>query len=329
MAFRARVKGTGSYLPEKLLTNKDLEKLVETTDEWVYERTGIRSRRIAADDQHTSDLAFEASKRALADAKLTATDVDAIFLATVSPDQTMPSTACLLQKKLGARDCMAMDLSAACSGFLYALATANEFIASGRYQNILVVGAEVLHPYVNYKDRDTCILFGDGAGAFIVGRAEENESSQIYSHHMHADGNIGDLFEMPMGGSRYPATYENIDKGLQWMKMKGREVFKHAVRTMSQCCSEALEHNKLSGSDVDWVIPHQANIRIIEGVAKHFGIDMAKVVIEIENMGNTSAATVPVAFDKAVRDGRITRGQNLLLTAFGAGITSGSLLMRY
>jgi 3-oxoacyl-[acyl-carrier-protein] synthase-3 len=206
---------------------------------------------------------------------------------------------------------------------------ANEFISTGRYKYILVVGAEVLHPYVNYKDRDTCILFGDGAGAFVCTRSEEKEESKVYSHHMHADGTISDLFELPFGGCATPYTHENLDKGLQFMRMKGREVFKHAVRTMSQCCEEALTTNSMDGKDVDWVIPHQANIRIIEGVAKLFGIPMSKVVVEIENMGNTSAATVPVAFDKAVRDGRIQRGQNLLLTAFGAGVTSGSLLMRY
>jgi len=329
MRYRTRVAGTGSYLPPKKITNSDLEKLVETNDAWVTERTGIRSRSIADATQVTSDLALEAAKMALSAAGVEAKNLDAIFFATVSPDQIMPNTACVLQRKLGAKDCMALDMSAACSGFLYALGIANEFIAGGRYQNILVVGAELLTRYVNYKDRDTCILFGDGAGAFVVTRAEEDQNSKIYSHHLHADGSISDLFELKMGGSAYPFTHENIEKGHHHMTMKGREVFKHAVRTMSLCCGEALEHNKMSGEDVSWVIPHQANVRIIEGVAKHFGIPMNKVVIEIENMGNISAATVPVAFDRAVRDGRIQRGQNLLLTAFGAGITSGSLLMRF
>ncbi len=293
------------------------------------ERTGIRHRHVAAENQNTTDLAVIASNKALEAAGLKATDIDAIFFATVSPDQTMPSASCMLQAKLGCGNIMAVDLSAACSGFLYGMSIANEFIISGRYKNILVVGAEILTRYVNYKDRDTCILFGDGAGVFVMSRAEEKEKSLVYSHHMHADGYLGDLFELPMGGSAFPMTVENILAGKHWMKMKGREVFKHAVRTMSLCCSEALEANKMNGSDVDWVIPHQANTRIIEAVAKHFGISMEKVVNEIENMGNTSAATVPVAFDTAVRDGRIVRGQNLLLTAFGAGLTSGSLLMRY
>lgn len=327
--YQTRVKGTGSYLPEKLLSNKDLEKLVDTNDAWIRERTGIANRAIAAPGEECTDMALKASQRALEAAGMTADQLDAIFYATVSPDYIMPNSACILQKKLGARDVMSFDLSAACSGFLYILSIAHEFIYSGRYKNVLVVGAEKLHPYVNYKDRDTCILFGDGAGAFVVGRAEEGEDSKIYSHHMHADGSINELLQLKGGGSAIRPTKETIESGDFYMTMRGREIFKHAVRTMSQCCSEALEANKLSGSDIDWVVPHQANVRIIEAVAKHFGISMEKVVIEIENMGNTSAATVPIAMDRAIRDGRIKRGQNILLTAFGAGITSGSLLMRY
>lgn len=328
--YRTKVAGTGSYLPPKKLTNKELEALVETKDDWIRERTGIISRSIAAEGVLTSDLALEASRSALEMAGLTPKDLDAIIVATVSPDQIMPNTACALQQKLGAKDVMAFDISAACSGFLYALSIANDFIACGRYKTILVVGAEILHIWVDYKDRDTCILFGDGAGAFVVTRAEEtDETPKIYSHHMHADGSIGDLFELQIGGSRVPFSAAALEANAHRMKMKGREVFKHAVRTMSQCCDEALSANQMSGADVDWVIPHQANVRIIEAVAKLFGIPMSKVVVEIADMGNTSAATIPIAFDRAVRDGRIQRGQNLLLTAFGAGITSGSLLMRY
>lgn len=327
--YRTKVAGTGSYLPTKRLTNKDLEKLVDTTDQWIAERTGINSRAIAAEGEVTSDLALHASKNALEMAGLTATDLDAIIVATVTGDQIMPSTSCVLQRKLGARDIMAFDLSAACSGFLYAMSVAHEFIQTGRYKNVLVVGAEILHRFVDYKDRETCILFGDGAGAFVLSRAEESEKSLIYSHHMHADGKISDLFELPMGGSAIPVSHEGLDQGLNWMRMKGREVFKAAVRTMSQCCDEALKANNMTGTDVDWIIPHQANVRIIDGVAKMFKIPMEKVIVELGEMGNTSAATIPVAFDLAVRDGRIKRGQNVLLTAFGAGITSGSLLMRY
>ncbi len=224
---------------------------------------------------------------------------------------------------------MALDISSACSGFIYALSIADQFIKTGPMKNILVVGAEVLTPYVNYKDRDTCILFGDGAGAAVVSRAKEDENSLIYSHHLHADGEIADLFVLPAGGSKIPFSQKVLDEDLQYLKMKGREIFKHAVRTMSKACKEALDYNDMPAADVDWVVPHQANVRIIKAVADHFGISMEKVVVEIEEMGNTSAATVIVALDKAIKDGRITRGQNILLTAFGAGITSGSLLFKY
>jgi len=329
MKFRTRVAGTGSYLPPLKITNHDLEKLVDTNDQWVRERTGISARSRAGDGQVTSDLALIAAQQAIQEAGISAHDLDAIIFATVTPDQIMPNTACVLQRKLGARDCMAMDLSAACSGFVYGLSIANEFIAGGTYQHVLIVGAEILTRIVDYSDRETCILFGDAAGAFVVSRAGEDSESKVYSHHLHADGTISDLLELPMGGSAYPFTHENLDNNMHRLRMKGREIYKHAVRTMSQCCGEALAHNKMSANDIDWVVPHQANLRIMEAVAKHFGISMDKVVNEIENMGNTSAATVPVAFDRAVRDGRIKRGQNVMLTAFGAGITSGSLLMRY
>lgn len=327
--FKSRITGTGSFLPEKRLTNADLEKIVDTNDQWIVERTGIKSRAIAADGINTSDLALEASKRALQAANLSAKDLDMILVATVSPDQPMPNTACVLQHKLGAGHCMAVDISAACTGFVYGLSIADQFIRSGTYKNILVVGAEVLHRYVNYKDRETCILFGDGAGACVLSRANDEESSEIYSVHLHADGAISDLFVLPAGGSAIPFSLRVLEENLQYVRMKGREIFKHAVRTMSDACSEALEHNKMSPEDVSWVIPHQANLRIIEAVAKHFKIPMDKVVVEIEDTANTSAATVIIAMDRAIRDGRIQRGQNLLLTAFGAGITSGSILMRY
>lgn len=327
--FRSRISGTGSYLPEKRLTNNDLAKLVETNDEWIMDRTGIRARRIAAKGEVTSDLALKATHIALKEAQLEAKDLDMILFATVSPDQVMPNTACVLQHKLGARDCMAVDISAACTGFVYGMAIADQFIRTGMYKHILVVGAEILHPYVNYKDRNTCILFGDAAGVAILSRAEANQDSQIYSSHLHADGGISDLFVLPAGGSAQPFSQHVLDNELQYVRMNGREIFKHAVRTMSQSCAEALDHNKMTPDQVSWVIPHQANIRIIEAVAKHFGISMDKVVVEIEEMGNTSAATVPVALDKAIKDGRIQRGQNIILTAFGAGITSGSVLLRY
>jgi len=327
--YRSRITGTGHYLPEKRLTNADLEKMVDTNDQWIRERTGIAARRIAAPGECTSDMALNASRTALAEAKLDPKDIDMILFATVSPDEIMPNTACNLQKKLGARDCMAVDISAACTGFVYALSIADQFIKTGVYRNILVVGAEHLHHMVNYKDRDTCILFGDGAGAAILSRSKEDEDSDILSIDLRADGTIGDLFVLPGGGSKIPVSHAMIDEGLQYVKMKGREIFKHAVRTMSDCCSVVLKDAGMSADEVSWVVPHQANIRIIEAVAKHFGLPMERMVVEIEDMGNTSAATVIVSLDKAIKDGRIKRGQNILLTAFGAGITSGSVLFRY
>lgn len=327
--FRSRIAGTGSYLPEKILTNQDIEKLVDTTDQWIRERTGIERRHIAGDNEATSDLALKASLRALEDANLSPSDIDMILVATVSGDQVMPSTACVLQAKLGCKDVMAFDLSAACSGFVYGLSVADQFIRSGMYKNILVVGAEVLHRFVNYKDRDTCILFGDGAGAWIVQRADESSDNIIFSSHLHADGSLGELFQLAAGGSKIPITHTVLENDQQYMTMKGREIFKNAVRTMSQCCTEVLEHNKVPADAVDWVIPHQANKRIIEAVADHFKIPIEKVVIRLSQTGNTSAASIPIAFEMAKQDGQLKRGQMILLTAFGAGLTSGSLLFKY
>lgn len=327
--FRSRIAGTGSYLPEKLLTNADLEKLVDTNDQWIVERTGIQRRHIAADHEACSDLAYEATLKALKEANLTAQDLDLIIVSTVSGDQVMPSTACVLQARLGARNIMAFDLSAACSGFVYGLHVADQFIRTGVYKHILVVGAEVLHPYINYKDRETCILFGDGAGAWILSRAEAGETQTILSSHCHAEGSLGDLFVLPAGGSRMPFTQAVLDNNQQYMTMKGREIFKNAVRTMSAACHEALDANKMTPDQVDWIIPHQANKRIIEAVANHFEVPIEKVIIKLHETGNTSAASIPLAFEIAKEEGQIKRGQTILLTAFGAGLTSGSLLMRY
>lgn len=327
--YRSRVAGTGSYLPTKILTNADLEKMVDTNDAWIVERTGIERRHIAAPDQITSDLCYEAATRALKDAGLQATDLDMIIVATVTGDQQMPSTACVLQQKLGARNVMAFDLAAACSGFIYNLSIADQFIRSGMYKNILVVGAEILHRFIDYKDRETCILFGDGAGAWIVSRAEEGDKNIILSSHTHADGNLWELLFVRTGGSKNIISQEVIDKRMQYVTMKGREIFKHAVRTMSVACHEALQQNNVSPEQVDWVVPHQANKRIIEAVAEHAGVPMSKVVCKLAETGNTSAASIPLAFEMAKEAGEIKRGQMILLTAFGAGLTSGSLLMRY
>lgn len=327
--YRSFVAGTGSYLPERRLTNADLEKLVDTNDSWIVERTGIRARHIAAEGEVTTDLAFKAATRALEMAGLGAQELDLIIFATVTPDQTMPSSSCILQQKLGCRSIPAFDLSAACTGFVYALTVADQFVKTGMYKNVLVIGAEVLSRIMNYKDRETCILFGDGAGAFIVSRAAEGNDAQFLSSHLFAEGELGDLITLPGGGSRNPLSQKVLDEGLHWMTMKGREIFKHAVRTLVRCSEEALAAHGKSTDDLDWLIAHQANLRILEAVQKGLKLPSEKVIINIEDMGNTSAATIPFAFDQAVRAGRIKRGQLCLLAAFGAGITSGSLLLRY
>lgn len=327
--YRSRIAGMGSFLPPKKLTNYDLEKMVETNHEWIMERTGISSRSIAEDGQGTSDLALVAAKQALTEANLKPTDLDMIIFGTVTPDYLMPSSACYLQAKLGCRDIMAFDLAAACSGFVYGLSIADQFIRTGHYKNILIIGAEVLHHKVDYEDRGTCILFGDGAGAAIVSRADEGDKNVICSSHSHADGTLAELLYVPSGGAVMPFTQQTLDDRQIFVSMKGREIFKHAVRTMSQCCQEALTTNNLTKDDIDWVIPHQANVRIIEAVAKHFDIPMEKVIVKIENMGNTSAATIPVSMHQSIQEGKIKRGDTILLTAFGAGLTSGSVLLRY
>ncbi len=327
--YRSRIAGIGSYLPEKILSNVDLEKLVDTNDQWIVERTGIERRHVAAENEATSDLCVEAAKKALTDANLKVEDIDMILVGTVTGDHQMPSTAAFVQAKLGAKNIMAVDLNAACSGFLYGVTIADQFIRTGMYKNVLVIGAEILTRYMNYKDRETCILFGDGAGAWVMTRAEETDQNIIRSSHLHADGTLADLLLLPSGGSKIPQSYEALDKGLNFMTMKGREIFKNAVRTMALCCQEALEHNKVSPEEVDWIVPHQANKRIIEAVADQFKFPMDKVIVYLQETGNTSAASIPLAFDWAVKTGKIKRGQNILLTAFGAGLTSGSILLRY
>jgi 3-oxoacyl-[acyl-carrier-protein] synthase-3 len=327
--FRSRISGIGSYLPEKVLSNFDLEKMVETSNEWIIERTGIERRHLAAEGEATSDLCVQAAKKALQDAQLSPQDIDLIIVGSVSGDRQMPSTACYVQSKLGCGNIMAFDINAACSAFIYGVNIADQFIRSGQYKTILVVGAEVLHRFVNYKDRETCILFGDGAGAWVVSRAKEGETHLIESGHMHADGSLAELLTLPAGGSLVPPSQEALNNDLQYVHMKGREIFKNAVRAMALSCQEALEHNKLTPSQIDWIVPHQANQRIIEAVANQLDFPMDRVIVYLHETGNTSAATIPLAFDWAVKNGKIKRGQTILLTAFGAGLTSGSLLLRY
>lgn len=327
--FKTRIAGVGSFLPEKVLTNYDLEKIVDTTHDWIVQRTGIERRHIIADGEGTSDMIVRAAQKALAASNLEATDLDLILVATLSGDFKMPATACIVQAKLGAKNVMSFDLNAACSGFLYSLIVADQFIKTGFYKNILVVGAESLTRIVNYKDRDTCILFGDGAGAFVLTRAEANDPNVILTGHAHAEGQFAELLWAEAGGTKVPFSQEVLDKGSHFMQMKGKEIFKNATRTMAACCKEALEATQTKPEQVDWIVPHQANLRIIEAVAGQFDFPMDRVVTTVQDTGNTSAASIPLAFDAAVQDGRIQRGQLILLTAFGAGLTSGSVLLRY
>jgi 3-oxoacyl-[acyl-carrier-protein] synthase-3 len=327
--YRTRVLGTGSYLPPKVLTNVDLEKIVETNDQWIRERTGIERRHIALPEQATSDLAYEASILALKDANLDVKDIDCLIVGTVTADYQTPSTACVLQARLGLNGIPAMDINAACSGFVYILSVADAYIRMGMYKNILIVGAEVVSRFVDYKDRETCILFGDAAGAWVVSRAPSDAQDVVLSSHLRAEGSLGDLFIRPAGGARRPISEEAINEGAHWFKMKGREIFKNAVRTMSATCTQALEFNQLTSENIDWLVPHQANSRIMEAVAEHFHFPKDKVISIVHEMGNTSAATIPVAFDTARKDGRIKRGQTILMTAFGAGLTAGSAVVRF
>lgn len=327
--YKTKVSGIGSYLPEKTLTNYDLEKMVETSHDWIVQRTGIVKRHIVADGEGTSDMIVRAAQRALEDAKMTVDQIDLIIVATVSGDYKMPATACLVQTKLGAKNVMAFDLSAACTGFVYSLHIADQFIKTGTYKNILVCGAESLSRMINYQDRETCILFGDGAGVFIVSRAEKNSENHIITSHCHAEGAHAELLWIEAGGTKKPFSQEVLDTNSHYMKMKGKEIFKNATRTMAACCQESLAAANVSADQLDWIVPHQANSRITEAVAGQFDFPMERVISTVHETGNTSAASIPIAFDIAYRDGRLKRGQLILLTAFGSGLTSGSLLLRF
>jgi 3-oxoacyl-[acyl-carrier-protein] synthase-3 len=325
--IRSRIISTGSYLPEKVLTNHDLEQMVDTSDEWITERTGIRERRIASENQAASDLAYEASKVALERAVLKAKDLDLIIAATVTGDMPFPSTACILQDKLGAKKAAAFDINAACSGFLYGLYIADGFIKSGMHKRILVVGTEVLSKITDWNDRTTCVLFGDGAGAVIVEPTEKNRG--IISMSINSDGSMWDLLHMPGGGSRFPASRDSVDKGLHYIKMKGNETFKFAVRTLEDLVVKILEENKLASSQLSLLIPHQANLRIIQATADRLGLPMDKVLVNIDRYGNTSAASIPIALDEAVTTGRIKDGDYILLESFGGGLTWASALVKW
>jgi 3-oxoacyl-[acyl-carrier-protein] synthase-3 len=325
--LRSRIISTGSYLPQKVLTNYDLEKMVDTSDEWITERTGIKERRIADDSQAASDLAYEASKIALERAGLKADDIDLIIVATVTGDMPFPSTACILQDKLGAVKAVGFDINATCSGFLYSLYIADSLIKSRMHKRVLVVGAEVLSRITDWEDRNTCVIFGDGAGAVIIEQTEEDRG--ILSTHINSDGRMWELLHVPGGGSRYPASIDSIKNKLHYIKMKGNETFKVAVRTLEDLVVKILDENKLDSSMLSLLIPHQANLRIIQATADRIGIPMDKVIVNIERYGNTSAASIPIALDEAVRTGRIKDGDYILLEAFGGGFTWASALIRW
>ncbi len=325
---RAKISALGTYTPPRLLTNADLEKMVETTDEWIIERTGIRERHIVEKGVGTSDLAFEAAKRALAQRGLSGRDVEVIIVATVTPDMFFPSTACLLQHKLGASGAWGFDLSAACSGFLYAMATGAQFITSGRHKKVLVVGADVMSSIIDYTDRTTCIIFGDGAGAILIEAAEPGEDGLI-DFNYEIDGSGGDDLYMPAGGSRMPSSVETVEKKLHFVHQNGPQVFKFAVRKMYEVCDTLLKRNGLTGDDIDIFIPHQANIRIIEATRERLGMPPEKVLINIDRYGNTTAGTIPLATADAITQGRLKKGSLVLYASAGAGYTVGAALVRW
>jgi 3-oxoacyl-[acyl-carrier-protein] synthase-3 len=330
--YEAKILGTGMYAPKKVMTNFDLEKIVETNDQWIFERTGIKERRICSTEggEFPTDMALYATRDALKAANLQPNDIDFIIFASVTPDVKLPNSACILQVKLGiTNNCTCLDISVACSGFVYGVNMANSFIKTGMAKNVLVVGSEMLSREVNWKDRNTCILFGDGCGVAIVGRAEEGSESKILSSILSSDGTGGEFFDQPVGGAVTPITVEHIQEGSHFMQMKGKEMFKVATRTLAENGRKVLEMAGMTKEDVNWVVPHQANIRIIETTANLLGVSMEKMIVNIEKYGNTSAGTVPIAFHEAIADGRIKRGDIVLFDAFGAGLTAGATLLKY
>ena len=323
------ILGTGSYAPQRVLTNDELSQQVDTTDEWIRTRTGIRERRIAAPGEATSDLAAEAARRALADAEVDPTEIDLLIVASITPDYPVPAVACLVQTKLGLRSNTAcFDLNAACSGFVYSLDTASAMLMSGRYRHALVIGAEKMSSIVDWADRNTCVLFGDGAGAVVLGLSEER-SVGILGTKLGAFGEGYDMLWIPEGGSKTPLTAESLAKRQDTVKMKGKEVFKLAVRGMEEACRDILEQHKLESDQIAVVIPHQANLRIIEAISHYLELPMERFFVNVDRFGNTSAASIPIALDEARRAGRIRRGEYTLLVAFGAGLTYGSALIRW
>ncbi len=325
----SKVLSLGSYFPEQIVTNRDLEKIIDTTDEWIADRSGIHARRKIAPGQSNSDMGAIAAKQALKRANVDPMDVDLIIYCTASPDKLLPSTGCIMQPKIGAMNAAAFDLAAACCGWLLGLSVADQYIRSGAYKNILIMGVEALSRVTNWKDRNTCVLFGDGAGCCLLTPREQGESSQIYSPHMKSDGRYEGILDIPAGGSSTSLTKELLEANEHCIHMRGREVFKLAVTALAERSQEALDGAGYSVDDVDWFIPHQANIRIIEVVAKKLNVPKEKILINLDRYGNTSAATIPTVMDEAVEQGKIKRGQLLLLASFGGGLTSAGQLIRW
>lgn len=328
MSFKAKIIGVGSYLPEKVLTNQDLEKMIDTDNEWILTRTGIKERRIAKDDEYTSTMGVKAAKRAIKDAEISVADLDLILVATLTPDYFFPSTSCLIQKELGVSDIPAFDIQAACSGYIYALSIAKSFVDQKVYKNVLIVASEKLSYIVDYKDRSTCVLFGDGASACVVSN-QKKDGLEIIGVTLGADGAQANLLILPAGGCRIPASKESLEKNLHYLQMEGSEVFKHAVRRMKQAAKDCLEMVGMKEEDISWLIPHQANERIIDAIAKRFShLSNEKICKSVvQKYGNTSASSVGIALDELKREGKINHGENILLTAFGAGFTWGAAIL--
>ncbi|WP_297213286.1 MULTISPECIES: beta-ketoacyl-ACP synthase III [Thermodesulfovibrio] len=325
--MKARVVSTGSYVPEKVLTNFDLEKMVDTSDEWITERTGIKERRIASPEQATSDLAYEASLKALKKAGLKPEDIDLIVLATVTPDMLVPSAACILQMKLGAKNAVAFDINGACTGFVYALSVAEKFIKTGASKRALVIGAETLSRFTDFTDRSICVLLADGAGAVILEGTRKNEGIQVID--IFSDGTMWDFIHMPAGGSKMPVDEKVLRERLNFIKMRGNETFKVAVKTLEEVVETTLKKAGITSSQLGLLVPHQANIRIIQAMAKRLELPMDKVMVNIDRYGNTSAASIPIALDEAAEMGKIKKGDYVMLAAFGAGLTWGAALIKW
>lgn len=329
MKKKIGIKGTGSCIPDRIVPNAFFEKAIDTTDEWIVTRTGIQARRMIEPGQALTDLATPASESALEMAGLSPEKLDIIIVGTSTADMVSPSAACIIQHRLGAKNAVGFDVNAACPGFIYGLAVAQKFMQDGSHRHALVVGGEIVSNRIDYKDRSTCVLFGDGAGAVVLAHSNGDRDGEILATQIYSDGDLWELLYVPGGGSRIPSSYQMLDKGLQYIKMQGNEVFKYAIRTMADAARKIMKSKKITSEEIDWFIPHQANIRIMEEVAKRLEIPMEKVIVTVHKYGNTSAASIPTALDEAIRSGKVQRGDLILTNSFGAGFTWGAALFRY